>query len=632
MYKNIITLLACLLISCAHASDLSKSFAKLKSDDYDARLNGRIEVKQIFADASAPDADVALVNSLEDQVNAELGGSMPLSGRLYLIRMLELFGSAQSAGILYPLLGDDEEPVRDSARRALSEIPGEEATNYLLNGLARAPKEERRGYMDGLVERGAVSAAPEIANLLGSDDLETVTSAALAIGKLGNQSVIPALLDAHSTVTAEAKESIELALLHLGVDADTAYLLSGQGSNEAIRVAAFQQLCELDTARAGTVLQAVLNKPEIVGGERFLAAAMKNDFAQAYLVNALPKATAADQFVIITAVGEHGLSQYENQVLALGEDLPTDLKIARVDTLSRIGGDASFEVIYDAFVADPKDVTLVAAVSRLRAPAADQQALATAKGNSDLAKRVTAMKVLELRNTTGATELLNTIALGDGDEKAREAAFKSLEVIGDLESIKVLVQLVVSNDSLARSAQRSLKRLTLNYGAGDYLWEQVFEPALQASQNDDAREGLILILDGVVGEKTLAYLSRILLDFDSPLRSASERTLARWPNLDVGYVWIDLASAPGAPSEDAASAVKALTKMLSKSNPKQEVEQMKLAAAAIQKVNNPDLRETILSVYKKPNGRQKRRLKAYFKYLEDDPEVGSLIKPFLSKL
>lgn len=632
MYKKTISLLACLLASNVYAIDMDAIASKLGSDDYKARQSARLELSSSFAEATAPGMSATELQAIEAGVLAQLSGDLPLSERLYLMRMLEVFGTADSAKSLYPLLGDSDARVRDGARRALSALPGEAATGYLIAGLLRGPKEQRAFYLDALVYNDAQSATPEITETLKSREAEFVRSAALALGKLSDQSSAADLLAAREAASADQKPYIEAAILDLGADADTAYLLAGQGSNRAIRAGAFEQLCALDSTRAIAVLKSVLSKPEFEGADRFLVEGMKHDATQAYLVSALPTAMRDDQLVIVTAIGELGLSQYEAQVIALAEGQSGDFQVALIDTLSRVGSDASFKLVYDAFQANSKDRRLVAAVSRLRAPAADQQAMETVKNGSDLSERVTAMKMLELRNSEGATELLNAFAANPGDAKTREAAIKTLEVIGDFETIKIFVNLIVNQDDQARAAQRSFKRLAQNLDAADAVWTQVYEPALKRASSDDAREGLILIMDAIPSDASLAYLREFAIDPNAALHTSAVRTLERWPGISSGKVWIDIASAPGVSDKDIATAQKTLKKFVSKNDRGVEHQLLDLAVLVLKEGPTAEFKLAILEVYENPPSRQKKHVKSRFQPFENDPDVGATVKQILSRL
>ncbi|MGB0344409.1 MAG: HEAT repeat domain-containing protein, partial [Coraliomargarita sp.] len=127
-------------VSFVYGVDVATAVEALRSDDYATRLQSREDLLQAFSNASAPGQKDGRLRSLEASVAGHLdAGELPLESRLYLIRMLGLFGSDVAIHAIYPLLGDDEPAVRDSARRALAAIPGPRARVCLVNGLKRGP-------------------------------------------------------------------------------------------------------------------------------------------------------------------------------------------------------------------------------------------------------------------------------------------------------------------------------------------------------------------------------------------------------------------------------------------------------------------------------------------------------------
>jgi HEAT repeat protein len=617
--------------SSAFAIDASAVIEKLNSEDYGERLGARMELQQRYAAVTAPNGDKAVRQSIQTEVIANLDDDLPVQSRLYLFRLLELYGSAESAEAVYPFLGSSDAKVRDGARRALSSIPGEAAADFLLTGLLQGEPAQRTAYVDALVSRGAQSAAPGIAELLASDQPELVRAAAIALGALGNTDVIPVLLEAHSRVSADSRQAVELALIDLGLDSNTGSLLVQEGSGVSVRFGAFKQLSALDEEQTLLVLSEILAGQAFEGKDRMLAAAMEQDYCSEFLVNKLPELDEANQFVIVSAIGSMGLSQYENELIAVSGNAGVDLRLALLETLSRIGSDASFDLIYSAFTANPQDRALEVAISLLVAPVADKKVL-TLVQSEDYAVAVSALKILELRNTEGAVDVLNAIASGDRDPKIREAAFASLEVIGNLSSMQILADIIVNKEPLMRSAQRSLKRLTLNYGSGDYVWETVFEPTLALAADDSAREGLIVILDGVNSGKALDYLKGVLAEPNAPLRPAVFKVLARYSGMAVGHSWADIAALPNTTANEKAVALKALKKSISTGNGRDERDRMYLAAYTVEHVHDGDFRNEIFSIYSKPSPPQKRKLKAVFGKLEDHLVVGSAVNEFLSNL
>jgi len=643
MKKTVLSLFAACAASLVFAVDVPSVVNTLGGDDYAARMQARLDLKQAFAEATAPSAVAAERLALEADVIAQLGAEgLPLAGRLYLIRMLELFGTDAGADAAYALLGDSEPNVRDSARRALVAIPGAKAEAYLLAALTQGFEVDRAAYMDALATRGAVDAAPAIAELLQSSNPALQDASALALGKLGNDAVVPALLNARNSTSDETKALIEMALLQVGVDANTAYTLAGTGVSGVIRAGAFKQLAASDSKRAKQVLEVVLVKPDFPGRVLFIQAALASGSAPlcAVVVAHLPGASVNDQVVIVTAIGEQSLAAYETELLTLLPNAEGVLNACIIHALGNVGGDASFEPLYQAFSANSKDMNAANALARLQAPAADQKALATVESGADNASRIASIKVLELRNISGATALLNGIISGPADVKLKQAAFKSLESIGNAASIQSLLNIATAGNAQSREAQRSLKRLSANFGAPEYQWSELYYPTLESADNDAARQAVIEILDSVASKLVVAYLQGIFADNDSALRPAAISALQRWPlqeTLDDGDLWVAIASAESATDKERSDAARSLKKRLTHRSHPFYAAQADLLVTIVQADLPLEYKRDLLSVYENPakhfSVAHKRRLVTQrLKVVENDPQVGDLVKQITRKL
>lgn len=633
MYHKTISLLACLAVTCAQAAGLGGLVDQLRTPADPARHEVRQEILLLLADATRPGADRNAYLRLEAELIAQLKTPLPRTERLYLIRMLELFGEEASVTALRPLLGDEDKEVRTSAQRALAGISGKAGTGELETGLSQGKAEDRAAYIDQLAYVGDAAAVEKIEKLRQSNDPKIAAAATLALGKLKNKKALPALLKAHQTAAAHDKIFIEAALLNIGVDADTANLLAKTGASDSIRGNAFQQLTALDSKRADTMLSAVITQPDFNARGLFVAHAINHGSAAAktQLIQHLATAPLDDQLIIVTAIGTNGWSQYEPQVLALAPTAQGELLDAVVDTLGKTGSDASFDPIYQALVANPKNKTFPIALARLRAPSADKNLLATvANSNGDINDRVAAIKVLELRNTPGAAQQLNGIAqTASAPKELRLASFRALENIGDLKSAHVLAGLIRANDPLLNPVQLSLKRFALNFGAPEVIWTEIYEPALRPTVDRQVQENFLLILDAVACQPSLDALAKVIATPTSELHAAAISTLKRWPDYTACSIWIDIAAAPNASADDIANAQAALVRTFKANDAKTENQRIKLAVQAIQQGPNAAFKQAILSCYENANAKLRQKLKPMFKPLANDPDVGALVKTYL---
>ncbi|WOO40199.1 HEAT repeat domain-containing protein [Rubellicoccus peritrichatus] len=635
MNKKTISLLVAFAFACnAFAVDVAEIVKQLDSNDYKARMVAREELKNAMATASSPGTDPTELVSLQGEVINYLGSFQPQSTRLWMIRMLELFGNEDAAEPLNRLLNDSDDTVNDAARKALGAIPGSQATKYLEAALSSAPIDQKSEYINALVYRGDEASAKTIAVWLTSKDESLAIQAAQGLGKLGTVEAIPLLLSTSKTATPAAKIVMEGALLDIGVDADTAYQLAGTGANASIRAGAFAELTKQDSVRAMKALSAIRNDPAFLGRPAILREAMAigPEAMQLSLVSDLPNMTFEDQVVILGAISDYSLTQFEPQVIALLAGASGNLQKAVISTLGVIGGDQSYDPIYQAYLASPSDKNITYAFASLKAPSTDAQLLETVK-SGDVSGQVAALKILQLRNTPGVMELTNQFASPDNDDQLRQTAFKSMEKIGNVESARIMLSLIENNDPLTRQIQGSLKKLSVRLEEPDYLWEEIYSPALENAEDDKTRENIIIILDGVAGKESLNYVKGLIADDSSSLRPIALRSLQRWPNIDAGQIWFGMMTADGVSDSDFATAQKGLKRVLTSSSVKgPEDQRVKLAAEVIQNdSSSTEFKETILSGFKKPKWNQKKHIKKHFQPLLEDQEIAVTVQSIIDK-
>ncbi|MEO0795482.1 MAG: HEAT repeat domain-containing protein [Verrucomicrobiota bacterium] len=628
MKKHLLFLFVLGLASVAHAIEIDQTIELLGSDDYNEQTKARSELKFAFADAKGSDH-----LQIQTKVIDNLNGSLPLDQRLYLLRLLEWFGDDQAVEAVSPLLNDSDTAVQDSARRVLMSIPGNAAAFALGNGLRSATSgEDKANYIDALGYRKEARAVPLINQYLETGDATVTRSAANALVSIGSTEAIPALLAARGSA-GEAKVDVELAILSIGADAKTANELAANSTDPAVRVEAYETLVVKDPAAADKILAKLLATEAAPARSQMINIAMVKGNAQLQkrLVDYLPKASKADQILIVAAIGEAGLSQYEGAVLAvLANSGDWFQKNVTIDALGNIGSDASFEPMYNALINDSKNKVILDAVARLNASSADTKAMATARDASvDPAERISAMKILSLRNSPGALEYLNeVVADPNADRKVREAAIKTLEDLGNFESVEIFVTLIGNSDPLMRSAQRSLKRLSLNLRAPNALWDGYYQPAIAKASDPAIQERFVVILDSVDSKKTLDYLKQQILDPNSPLKDASLKAMSRWSSVKSVDVWIDIANKS---DEMAPTAVKEIKRAVTSSQVKAgPVEKVNAMVRAVQKAPNAEFKLQVLEAFVDTPGNMRWAL-THLDKIKDDPDVTAKVQEIRDK-
>ncbi|MDP4878362.1 MAG: HEAT repeat domain-containing protein, partial [Opitutales bacterium] len=491
--------------SLASATEITSSLQNLSSDNHKVQTEARNALKLEFADAEGSD-----YLAMEAEIIGQIDGGLPLENRLYLIRLLEWFGSSASVPTLAALLDDSDPKVQGSARRALASISGDEARIALEQALREASDSQAPALLDALAYRKESRSFGLIEESLESSNAHVVQAAAIALTKFGSADAIPALKKALQGAGV-AKLEIARALLSIGADVETAKQIFVDSDNPAVRVLAFEDLMRQDSSAAKVALQSLLATDASVGRSQIIHSAIMrgDDSLRSLCLERLPSASLADKILIVTAIGEADLEQYEADILLeLSQAGDAQLRERCIDALGNIGTDRSFDALFDAILAQPKSDVVLNALARLNAPSADIKAVESLRNaRLPVADRIASMRVMELRNSPGALEQLNAIAAdSSADSKLRESVFKTLESLGNFETIGIFFGVIQDGGALMRPAQRSLKRLSLNLRSPDALWAEFFKPAISEAASDDDRERYIEVLDGVNSRHALNYL------------------------------------------------------------------------------------------------------------------------------
>ncbi|MFL2833040.1 MAG: hypothetical protein ACJ0BK_05465 [Coraliomargaritaceae bacterium] len=624
MKPNFILSAVCSLIALsvmASAQNLSELVAQLNSDQMNQRTEARSGIQQLLTDSTAPTADANARSALEEEALQILQSDPSHPAQVWLLRMLELTGSEVSVPVIASYLNSTDGQLRDCARRALVANPASEATAVLYQAMLRSSDAEKRAYIDGFAFRGDGRAAKAIVPLLKSDDADTVVQAANALIVLGEDTVYSEVKAAHASAPEGSRAAIELAMLATGADASTCKALISSSANVGVAEAAFVALLKKDTAEAVAVLRAAVDEAPSPLRTSMLGSAMTEPALQAILLDSLDLRTPEDQLIILSGIAEQEITSAEASVIALLSSADQAVRKQAIFTLGVIGGSASFSSLYALFL-NESDEDASKALAKLDLATINKELFETVEESNDLKQRSAAMQLLALRNAEGAADLFNrTIAPGNPDD-LRVECMKALEVLGTVESCQAMAQFIVSGDSVKRSAQKSLKRLCLNYGDPDLLWDSVFVPALKTAANDAVRGDLLVIADAVAGDKLLTYIQQQIADTESSLRPAVLKTLQRWPHMEASKVWLELISTPNVSASDIKAAQSGLGRMV-KSKEVGGWEKLKLnqIVVAVEKAPTAKFKQAMVNLYLKPNDYIQHYLHDAFEQFANDPDI-----------
>ena len=612
------------------AQNLSELVMLLDSSGMNQRTEARNSIQQLFTNSTASTADVNSRIVLEQEALQLLQSDLSHSAQVWLLRMLELTGSEASIPLIASYLNSPDTELRDCARRALVANPAPEANVVLYQAMLRASDAEKRAYIDGFAFRGDARAAKAIAPLLNSDDADTVIQAANALALLGDSSVYSELNLARTNAPDGSRAAIELAMLATGADVSTCKSFISSAANVGVAKAAFVALIRKDATEAVSVLQAAVDEAPSPLRSAMLGTAMTTPALQVTLLKNLDARAPEDQLIILSGILEQKITSAEASVIALLSSEDQAVRKHAILTLGVIGGSASFSTLYALFLNEfEKDVSN--ALAMLDIATIDSELFEIVEKPPDHKQLSAATQLLAMRNAEGATELLNRMIAPGNSDDLRVECMKALEVLGTLESCQAMAQFIVSGDSVKRPAQKSLKRLCLNYGDPDLLWNSVFVPALNTAANDAIRADLLVIADAVAGDDLLAYIQKKIFDTGSPLRSTALKTLQRWPNMEASEVWLELISMPNVSVSDIKAAQSGLGRMV-KSKEVEGWEKLKLdqIVVAVEKAPTPEFKKAMVNLYLKPNGYIQHYLHDAFEQFANDLDISSEVSAVLA--
>lgn len=424
------------------------------------------------------------------------------------------------------------------------------------------------------------------------------------------------------------------AALDADADAQIAQQLFESSRNRSLQVQAFVQLHTLDPAQAAKSFETVFAQSDFYSRQALIRAAMELDASyQQQFVGKLSSLSNWEQLSVLGAISGLGLSEHEAAVIALLEGSEGEVYNQAIYTLGAIGGEASFQPLYEAFQKDDENPAITYAITQLQLPSVDQHLLGLVSGesSSDFEARMAAITPLVLRNPEGAAAVFNELVAPSQPEELRKAGFKAIELAGDVESCKVLADLIVAEDPMMRLAQQSLKKAALRINKGHDVWQSAFKPTLtSASATQSQKESLLVIVDGVLAGDSLNFLKKKVMDPSDPLRPISIRMLGRWPEAKAGDVWVELAAADFATVEDQKAALAGLTRILTRDEIERDTNRrLRLALKAIESAPSTAYKLEILKCFEGSENYTRGRMKEHFAPLMSDPELAPTIEALM---
>ena len=640
-------LAVCLLSSWLSASDIEIALMQLASKSYEEQLLARNALLSYCSKVTQADV---LDSNLQAQFEAKFwreinNHSLPLENRLYLIRMLEWFGSNQSTDTLLGFMNHSDPYIADASRSALKSIDPLSLNNYALEQLSSdSGTKIKLAMIDSLDAAGSHQSLSNLFELLDSKIPAVRVATIIACGRLADRRAIEPLLFAYESLATSERILAEHALIKIGLDAKTAHFIFEHAVAESAKATAYNVLLQLDPKLAASHLDVIIEDPNYLGRTLLFASVLRSnvDGLKVRLFNYLLEADQASQLTIVHLAGTLELVEQEALLLTLLETSEHDaIKHAVVEVLGKIGTDASYPAIYREFLLKPKQAIYSEAIGELKAVALDKQVTSDAlKGTID--EKIAAIKILKLRNVVGATKILNSMLqnVNSLERPLAQEVLSALEVLGNDRSIQLLLNSICQKGPYLKLAQKSLYRLSSRYGVAQNQWDDFYYPMRSGKNSATCQADIVDILAAVPCEGSLEYITQILFDPNSALKKNAMRTMLRWPiepNLKVCFLWLRLIESGILSTQDTTRAYAQVKKSLLMRHHEFSLAQGKLLVAIVQSSIPLEIRKELLSVYNDPRnhfyrGHFRSKVAKLLQPLTANEQLGNEVQAFIDSL
>jgi HEAT repeat protein len=499
-----------------------------------------------FADDQGQNAD------REQELIAVLQSDAPAAEKAVTCKYLAVYGSNQAVPELAKLLGDEQ--LSSWARIALEAIPGTEADDALRTALESVEGRQLIGVINSIGVRRDENAVEALADRLTDGDVAVVSSAAAALGQIGNEPAADflrqALADGPAGVRPAAAEGCVLCAER--------FLAEG---NAELAAAIYDEVRHADVPRP-RILEATrgailarkqdgipLLVEQLRSSEKDLfqlalstAREFPGDRIDQALADEIPKVEPQRAALVVLAMADREATVSLPAVLEAAVDGPKPVRLAAISSLGRVGDESCLAPLLSIATEDDAELTQMAkaALRQLPGKNVDADLLALVPNSQGAAYRVLIEQIGERRIL--ATDLLLK-AVEHDDAATRHAALASLGKTVIPEELSILVSNVVSprHENDTEAAQRALKEAAVRMPEREVCALEL--SAAMDGASIPTQSVLLEILGAVGGTKALQAVGTAAKSGSpEPLRDVSTRLLGEWMTIDAAPVLLELAT------------------------------------------------------------------------------------------
>ena len=489
-------------------------------------------------------------NSQEPDLLAVLRSDAPPADKAITCKQLAIHGSPAAVPELAKLLPDPE--LSSWARIALEAIPGEEADEALRSAADSLDGRLAIGMINSIGVRRDAQAVDTLTKRLADNDAEVASSAAVALGNIGNAAATAALRQSLASAPTEVRSAIAEGLVLCAERSQ----ISGRTAEavaiyDELRAADLPKQRLIEATRGAILARGQEGIPLLL--EQFrsddrvrfrlalgVAREFSGDEVDQALAAELAKASPDRAALMIEAMADRPETVVLAAILSAVQQGPSQVRLAGIKSLQRVGDDSCLPVLMK--IAMDSDPQLAEAAKETLAEfpgnQVDQQIVALLP-DSDNKTQVLLLELVGRRRIDAVAEVMSK--LDESDAKVRRAALVALGETVSLEQLPSLIGQVVSAQDADDQAiaTRALQAASVRMPDREACAAEL-AAALEESPRATKTQ-LLEILSAVGGTKALQTLADAAQSGDGQLLDTSSRLLGKWSSIDAAPVLLDLA-------------------------------------------------------------------------------------------
>ena len=484
------------------------------------------------------DIPVAMVK-LESQFLQFLKSHATVSAKQFICTRLSQFATRASVPTLTDMLRDSA--LTSMALFALERIPDMSADVPLLALLPSAKGKTQIGIINMLGNRRVEEAVGPIAALLSSGNPEIAGPAAAALGNIGSQASLAALLDFREKTRVEVSQSVLEAILvcagkvGLRGERDVAMkayrLLSGPEVPVPVRCAALRGMMHTDEDVAAEVIASTLAGPDpaLQAATLMLVPELRKPETIHAIAGMFPRLNHEGQAQLLSVLTYHRDPIFRGMAVGALKSSAFEVRVAALRALGKVGDSTSVRLLVQnaAVTQGQEQQEARAALYRIDAPGVDETVVLMIQ-ESTPANAVELVKCAGERRIEAAVLILLKSA-GDRSGEVRRQSVRVLKNLCGGEHLPEMISLLGSEkvDAIRGEIEVATAAVALRIPDPEKRDGPILA-TLQSTKKKENRLSLIRVLGKVGAPSSLTALRSGLSDKDADIRLAAIRALSQW--------------------------------------------------------------------------------------------------------